>query len=237
MKQLLAVLLIAIGFHVEGQESRFKNELVLSATPPVWHIDEKGFFGFQDIDLTMRYWGEIKGENFGFEEWGESKIVKEFRYNIRSLGNTVPLGKHTLGPVELDFAGENYVSNTIQVQVLPPIDSFRGARSHIIPDSCEVGDRVSLVIFQYRKHEKELYDINFRQTGLPFQIYHHGGNSRQLTDSKGDKLWYRMRHYTLVFHTPRSYTISEEHLEKPHKKLTFSETIEVKPKEEKESKE
>lgn len=212
----------------KAADTDLKNELVLRARPPVWHFDKSGIS--QQIELTMRYWGDIKGENFGFEEWGDSKIVKEFHYKLRNFENKLPEGRHTLGPLELNFAGKDYVSNQLEVQVLPPIDSFRGTRAYIIPSECVTDDRVGLVIYQYRKRERELYDLDFRPD-IPFKVFGHGGNTSSTTDSNGDKLWYRMRYFTLIFPKAGNYTITEDLLQDSPRNLTFSASITVKAKE------
>ncbi|GEM_PF-4520866 len=195
-----------------------ENQLVLNASPRVWHVDTS-----PRITLTMRYWGEIsvKGEKGTLDDL----VVKEFSHVLR-LDEPLDVGAHVLGPYTLQFEGNTYTSNQLEVKVLPSEGSFRGVKAYFSQDSCAVNEPVQLVIMEYRNQERQLH--TWEAEDSPHRtVYPHGGQTMQYKDAAGKKVWQRMRYYSVTFSKPGIAQLSEEDFKKPGKKKNFNASIDV----------
>lgn len=179
-----------------------QNELVLRAQPQVWHQNDR-----QNIQLIMRYWGELEGEKLTDEDWASTNTVKEFRHQVRTIQNELQEGEHVIGPFRLGFQGEMYESNSLAVKVIPLVDSFRGIRAYFPVKSSVVGEGIQLVVYEYREREHEMHNLELEESNL-YRTFSHGGYTGLKKDADGGDVWVQMRYFTLV---PRSVGKLEIH--------------------------
>ena len=175
-----------------SEDDEIKNELVLSARPTVWHVGDQ-----QSIWLTMRYWGEIKGENLTGKDLGGVKLVKEFHHQVRAFENGLGAGEHVIGPMHINFQGEDYESNSLAVRVIPKVDSYRGVRCFFPKSSGPLGEGVQLVVYEYRDKNSEMHLLELKESP-EYEVYPHGGSSVQSEDSEGQPLSLQMNYFTIV---------------------------------------
>ena len=223
VKYLSSLILLSLTFSASAQNDEQKDYLELNAEPTVWHI---GTFYSQKINLTMYFWHDLAGEDITGNDLGDTRMRREFRHPVRTFNNKLPVGDHHLKPMSMSFEGKKYTSNSLAVKVLPRINKFRGTKAYFAAKESTAGTSNQLVIYEYRDKKDELHDYDFAEQEQ-YKIWPHGGSTFERKDTNGEKVWVKMRYYTVDFKQAGNITVSSKHLKQEAQEQQFSVMMKV----------